>query len=202
MEVNSTILGEQFFSNHSGSLFYIAQICVAVVLAYYTKKLYHATSKYANLVESQNQMMSENRDHGLLVKKYNRMLDEMNNLVAHLYASRNNQNIFAPIKIISNVGTVNGKVNPASYENYIFWENIEKNMYLNQSSELKDRLDEYLNSLTYKSDPKKMQPIIENLVETIERRHLELTKQILEIENDLKISGFSQQASNPSNEKA
>lgn len=169
MDGNSTMSVGQLLSTHSGDLFSISQIFLAAALVYFT-------SKYANLVNEQNKMMLKNRDYGLIVKKYNRMLDEMDNLVALLYSSRNNPNIFAPMKIISNVGTVNGKIHQPSYENYTFWENIEKNMYLSQSSELNTSLEKYLKSLTYKSDPKKMQPIIDDLVNTIERRHLELRK--------------------------
>jgi len=198
MDSNSTIsVGVSFFTAHGGSLLGIAQLVTAIVLATFTFKLYQATAKYASLVREQNQMMDKNRTHDFQVKKYNRMLDEMKYLIAPLYTSRRNPNIFAPIKIISNVGTVDGKIHRPSYENYIFWENIEKNIYLNQSIELKDCIDKYLNSLTIKSDPQKMQPIIDELVNAIEHRYLELSKQVQEIENDLNIIGYSKQASNP-----
>ncbi len=183
MNGNSTNLVVEFLSNHSGALLSIAQLGTAVVLAYFTIKLYQATAKYANLVESQNEMMKEqakivesqnlimesqnqimreNRDYDLMVKKYNRMLDEMKNLVAPLYARRNDPIIFTQEGFDSKVKcqSMGHRIveDPVNRNFYEFWENVYRNLYLNQSTELQACLNKYSD---FKVDRRKLVNIIE-----------------------------------------
>lgn len=211
MDGNSTnLVVVEFLSNHSDAFLSIAQLGTAVVLAYFTIKLYQATAKYANLVESQNEMineqikkmeshnlimesqnliMHENRDYDLMIKKYNRMLDEMKNLVAPLYARRNDPIIFTREGFDSKVKCQSmGHCiveNPVNRDFYEFWEDIYRNLYLNQSTELQACLNKYPG---FKVDRRK-------LVTIIEYRYNELTNQISDIESELGIRASSMQVS-------
>lgn len=54
MDGNSTIA---FFTAYGGGLLGIAQVVTALVLVIFTKKLYNATSKYADLADEQNKII-------------------------------------------------------------------------------------------------------------------------------------------------
>jgi len=219
MDGNSTMSLGQFFSGYSELFLSFILVIITGILAYYTKNLYHATSKYVDLVGSQNQimdeqnkMMDENRKHELLVKKYNRMLDEMKNLIAPLYASRDDPQIFIPIKLDSKIITdlETSEIDQIYYNSYEFWMNIRKNIYLNGSEELKKQLRKYEDSLRHPSmkrderrDKYYSRMFEKNnkiLVDIIEHRHCELAEQIKDIEEELGISESSQLTSNPKHE--
>jgi len=228
MDGNSTMSLAQFLSSHSEIFLSFTLVILTGVLAYYTKNLYHATSKYVDLVGSQNQimdeqnkMMDENRKHELLVKKYNRMLDEMNKLVAPFYARRTDSIIFRPVLYddINKIPIKSSEESELFYDSdrefYEFWENIYRNLYLNQSVKLQKCLDEFQKSkrIYCKECNQKLngcetqglgeathayQSSKENLIDIIEYRYFELRELILEIENKLKIREASQRASDPS----
>jgi hypothetical protein len=200
MDGNSTMSLGQLLSGYSEIFLSSILIILTGVLAYYTRNLSHSTSKYVDLVRSQNRIMDENMKHELLVKKYNRMLDEMKYLVAPLYASRKDPQIFIPIrldsKIITDIET--NEIDKIYYNSYEFWDSIAKNLYLCRSEELKQQLREYrlyLRPFGTRRDRKadkfysqKYEGNKKSLVDTIEHRHDELAKQIFEIENELGIS--------------
>lgn len=239
MDGNSTMSLGQFLSGYSEIFLPCILVILTGVLAYYTKNLYHATSKYVGLVgsqnkimEKQNEMMDENRKHELLVKKYNRMLDEMKYLVAPLYARRNDPQIFTLREFDSKIKYANlyssiGE-DPINREFYEFWENVYRNLYLNQSSSLLRHFNKYSQSILnfYKFEAEnsefrglygsgysdetlnEKQKMIsdefefnrEIFINIIEHRYNKLSIQISMIEKDLNISASSLQVSNPRHE--
>jgi len=237
MDGNSTI---SFFTAYGGGLLGIAQVGTAVVLAIFTIKLYHATARYADLVDSQNAIMkdqngildeqnkkvelqnlimkyqnqlnSEKKDHDVLVMKYNRMLDEMDNLVAPLFARRYDEQIFSMKKFDSKIKFKNfrGRVdeNPIDREFYEFWENIVRYSYLDQSSYLLTHINKYKQSIKnliesegkLEEKQRKFEEDKEEFIYIVEHRYSELMEQIKITANKLKLSESPQQASNPGHE--
>jgi len=232
MDGNLTALAWQLLSSETNltiaQVFLTAILAIfTTVLAIFTRRLSHATDRYAVLVGDQNDMMKDNRDHELLVKKYTRMLDEMNNLVAPLYANRNDPSIFISyseenllIQITLRENTHNTFQMEFS-ETYRFWKNIYEYLYLSQSYDLTKCLKTYMKCIENygrfisaenhearkllqknSTDTRlyKSENVIYNMKNTIEDRYDELDKQIKDIQDELRISESSRQASNPKHE--
>jgi len=144
MDGNSTIA---FFTAYGGGLLGIAQVGTAVVLVFFTYKLFKATNRDADLVQKQNDMMRDTQDHELLLKKYNRMLDEMKDFVAPLYGRRKDPQIFSDYEFGSQLLGISSSENLILPEYFEFWKNIHYRLYLNQSKELQKCLDVYLESI-------------------------------------------------------
>jgi len=175
------------------------QVFATVVLAILTGVLAKSTYDYAQETKKQSKIMGEQTSamdnqlkHDRLVKRHNRLLDEMNDFVGILYGRRYDKQIFSFEKIEEIY-----KGTPYVPENQMmqikkqyaeFWDKISRYQYLNQSSELGEMLVEYW-KVTDKEEPADYPGTRERIRKIIERRYNELSDEIKSVEKELKLLG-------------
>lgn len=190
-------------------------IILTAILAYFTKKLYDATNRYADLADNQTRIMKENSEYEALFRKYNRLMREMDNLIAPLYSQNRDQQIFVIHMPKHKIGKVLGNTDEVNYQTYSFWENIRHNIFLNQSIDLDMALNNYFAAidkfrefndqklknkeltreqherLNYQIEEvsKNFQDYRKKLFDVIDERYKQIEDEIAKLENDLKLSG-------------
>lgn len=160
--------------------------------------------KQADAMEKQSNLMFDNIKYDHLTKNYDRVNKEMTQLIAPLYSRRKESDLFQRRKLtekFEGAGANKYKEDHIYYVN--FWESIEQNMYLNRSPEFGLIYHNYMiNIIDYyeandKGDDKRKKDI-ENefnrirrpeFIKEIEKRYLELSKVLSEIEKELNDTG-------------
>ena len=135
--------------------------------------------------------------------------------VAPLYARRNDPQIFQAHKYEKKIELYKRAFDihrdDVNKEFHDFWENIFKNLYLNQSNKLQKSIDMYFPSINKfvshyddSPDPVELEMDLDDfkntrkiLKDNIETRYEELRTLISDIENELRISESSKQPSTP-----
>lgn len=158
-------------------------------------------------MEKQSSLMLENMEYDRVIKKYERVNMEMAQLVGPLFARRRDPNIFS-LKVkrsgrifVSPTARVPDP-NPDAliYDFVSFWDSIDQNMYLNRSSILLKAIKDFSEKINkyheFLSSGKEMEAKYElkgfeesfkvYLIKVIEIRYDEITKEIAEIEEELK----------------
>lgn len=157
----------------------------------------------AYAMEKQSNLMLKNIEYDQLNKKYERINKEMTLLVAPLYSRRNDERIF---KLKSHTDKFKGagynKFSESHYDFINFWESIEQNKYLNRSPEFQLALHNFLiNILDYytanenalgEERKRSLEELYSKtrkpqLIDQVEKRYVELSKEIRNIEGQLKI---------------
>jgi hypothetical protein len=187
-----------------------------VALAYYAKRSFKGVKdqmdlifkqsidmkRQADAMEIQSKIMLENIEYNRLSKQHERLSTEMALLVGPLNARRKETKIFRMVDRSERYSHHAKEVLNAMHHDYItFWETIDKNLYLNQSSELRRALDNYYQAiyhnfyfleLNMQSEAKTNEDIFQNhtvpfLIKKIEERYNQLDKEIEAIEDRLNI---------------
>ena len=198
----------------------VVQVIAALALVYYTISLARSTKHYSAQVERQTGIMDmnnkltenalknaeKNAERERLLKKYERLTNEMVNFVAPLYSRVGDMQVFdidVPKQKITEWHCE--QIEPIPYETYSFWENIRRNIYLNQSDHMERMLNNYFAVIdTYRDSKKEDSPnknnrelldIIEqfkrnrvSLFNAITTRYSELEKELKELEKELGIN--------------
>jgi hypothetical protein len=160
----------------------IGTVALAITTWLYRKDV----KRQAETMEKQSNLMYEKMEYDRLVKSYERLLKEMNNLVAPLYTMKNNDVIFS--LQISSRKWQDAKGN----EHFTFWEGIKQNMYLS-TPDLHSRLIDYFSKenmfWTKNQQPEKdaFDASKEELKKLIEQKYSDLDAEIKEIEAKLGI---------------
>lgn len=164
--------------------------------------------RQADAMEGQSSLMLENIKYDRLVKRYERVNREMARLVGPLFARRKDPNIFS-LKLRSRriIVSPTSRVpdpNPDAeiYDFVSFWDSIDQNMYLNNSSKLQEAFMIY-NAELVKYFELKRQPLKEaestkqmlkfdketknDLIIAIENRYAEIIEELKDLEKELKI---------------
>lgn len=131
----------------------IAQVAVAVVLAWLTKKLWESTRDYSNQVRIQTDILTRNTelsertlDDEAKNKQREALIKEMDKLVGPLYSRINDKQIFNPRGIGYGrycKNSSSGEIDKQLYEEGAFWQGIAQYKYL-ASPDLRSKIDKYL----------------------------------------------------------
>jgi hypothetical protein len=163
-----------------------------------------AMKDQADTMEKQSSLMLENMEHDRLTKKYERINKEIASLVGPLYGRRKDLFIFSlkqrSQRIIGCSGFNN--FNQPHYEFNSFWDAIDENFYLNRSIKLQEAIVTYNGNIdSYfeltKNPEKNMEAqdlatkfnneTRKQFINIIEERYAEITKELKEIEAELRI---------------
>ncbi len=165
-----------------------------------------AMTRQAETMQDQSSLMLENMEYDRLIKRYDRVNKEMAQLIAQLYSRRKEANLFQLEKLTEKFKAAGAnKYNEQHFYYVDFWESIEQKMYLNRSPEFGLMYHNYIiNIVDYfvandKGDDKKKKDLEDlfhktrkpEFIREIEKRYLELLKELSEIEKELKILGNS-----------
>jgi len=135
------------------NFFGIVQIVMAAVLAYLTYELWRTTSRYADQVGKQTDIMARNTELSEatleieeIIRQRNRLKKEMDKLIGPLYSRIEDKQIFNPR------GTGGGRywkdassheIDKQLYEEGCFWQEVARYKYL-APLDLRTKIDEYL----------------------------------------------------------
>lgn len=159
-----------FLDAHSGSITAIATIILATVTIYYAK-----------IVRDQAIIMSDNIEQDLLIRKHDRLVKEMEFLVAPLYSK------IVP-DLMEHWVYVKGVPYIEQQKYRSFWTSIHSNIYLG-SSYLKDALKVYFENKSAIIDDHNEDKNYINarnaLWKAIKQRHKELIEEINQLEKKL-----------------
>jgi hypothetical protein len=166
-----------------------------------------AMMNQADAMERQSSLMLENMEYDRLVKRYERVNREMTQLVAPLFARRNDSNIFSlkykrssRISISPTSRVPDPSPNALIYDFVSFWDSIEQNMYLNRSYNFQFvwhnysiNLVDYFIALETGADEGRKKDLEElfrrtrkpDFIKEIEKRYLELSNELQIIEGEL-----------------
>lgn len=158
-------------------------------------------------MEKQSNLMLENMEYDRLIKKYERVNREMVRLVGPLFERRNDQNIFSlkykrsvRIEASPTARVPNPSPNPFIYDFVSFWDSVEQNIYLNRSHNFEFSFNNYsMNAKDYAkvqesgADEKRkkdledlfIRKIKPEFISEIEKRYLELSKELKDIESEI-----------------
>jgi hypothetical protein len=196
-----------------------AQVVVAVALVYFTTSLARSTKIYSSHVERQTGIMQDNNkltedalknskesaEREKLLKRYERLSNEMVNFIAPLYSRVGDMQVFTIDMPKQKIEGRHGQIKEIPRETYSFWEDHRRNNHLNQSSEMQDALYNYFNQIhnidsIKAKDPKteadraqlkKYEELFQkdrtSLFDAIRRRHSEVQKELQDLEKELGI---------------
>jgi hypothetical protein len=116
----------------------IVQVLTAVALAYLTYELLKATSRYADQVETQTDIMTRNAELSEKTLEFEaikgqreELIKEMDRLIGPLYSRISDTDIFNPRGTAGGrYWVVSGKIDEKLYEEGAFWQEIAQYKYL------------------------------------------------------------------------
>ena len=128
----------------------VAQAAIAVALVYFTISLARSTEGYSRQVERQTGIIEKNNklaedalknaekgaERERLLKKYERITNEMVNYIAPLYSRVGDMQVFSLSIPVQKIVERQGQINENIRETYSYWEDYRRNKYLNQSNDV------------------------------------------------------------------
>jgi hypothetical protein len=163
--------------------------------------------RQADTMDGQSSLMHENMEYDRLAKKYDRVNQEIAKLIGPLYARRNDKNIFSleykrsgRIFVSPTFKVPDPSPDAKIYDFVSFWDSIDQNMYLNRSYEFECTFRNYsLNVVDYYqalesgADEKRKKELDDlfnqtrkpDFIREIEKRYLELSNDLKDIESEL-----------------
>jgi len=181
----------------------MAQVLMALILAFFSLLLWKSTSEYAEQVKDQTGYMKENMklienqvEVDARINRYNRLRDEMDKLLAPLYfaaltadVSREKWGFFRL------VNPINRWDDQEYHDLFAFWDEIKKNLHLCRSEKLSKLLmnhflynDDYYTNGQTKEAKKNFEKNLKKLIDEINlRSYPQLQKQIENSEKELDI---------------
>lgn len=157
--------------------------------------------RQADAMEGQSSLMFKNMEYDRLVKKYERVNKELEQLIAPLYSRRKETNLFQLQNFTDKFKASGYNKYSESHFYYVdFWESIERNMYLNRSPDFELSFRNYfmcivdyfqVNDSSANNERKKE---LEDLfykskrpdfIGKIENRYSEISNELKDIENEL-----------------
>lgn len=160
------------------------------------------TRKQAEIMEIQSNLMHQNMEYDRLLKQHERLIKEITLFLGPLFARRNDSSVF---KLERRSQTIlvfaRGTIDQERYYYNTFWNDVDQNIYLNQSDILRNALNKYnatidayfeANQQNKPDDAKKLEDEFNNsikpdFIRTISKRHSELDDKLKKIEKELKI---------------
>jgi len=136
----------------------VAQAGIAFALVYFTISLAKSTEAYSRQVERQTSILEKNNkftedaiknaeksaERERLLKKYERLTNEMVNFIAPLYSRVGDMQVFRlDIPAQKIIEKRQQQIDDINRETYSFWENCRRNKYLNQSDEVRRMFHNY-----------------------------------------------------------
>lgn len=171
----------------------IAQIFMALVLALFTAFLWKSTDNYAKISDETLEFSRNQADIDAKKRKYNRLSEEMDKLVAPLYIAyrstqaKNSFGFFQPLD-------QRNRWTKEAESRFLLWDGIKKNMHLSQSEELRNSIskyffanDNYFMFNNEKSVEKDFCNAKIKLIQVIMKRYPELVNEIILAERELGI---------------
>jgi len=155
----------------------------------------NAMKRQADIMEEQSKLMLADIEYDRLVKRYQRLREEMDKLVMPLYNRHDHDLTFR--RHLSD----RTSIDPKEHDYASFWDAIRQNAYLTQSPDLRLALSNYFQTLEslfsrtneeWREKGATFEKIYDGskkeLIKNVEIRCRELEKEIIEVEKALKIN--------------
>jgi hypothetical protein len=168
------------FANYANLITSIATCILAIITGYYAKLI----RDQLTVMQNQIQMMNKIYRKELITKNYDKLVQEMDLLIAPLWARKDNYIIFG---IFSDIES-DKETDLDTIQYYSFWENIKSKMHINPN--IANLINYYFIAIGEYSNKKNQEQLkaikrakIE-LIKAIENRYEYLGKEILDIEKE------------------
>jgi hypothetical protein len=196
-----------------------SQAIIALALVYFTIKLARSTEAYSNQVTRQTTIMERNikvaeeatkitekcAERERLLRKYDRLTNEMTDFIAPLYSRIGDMQVFNLYIPSQKVAERRGQIDDLNLETYSFWEKIRQTEYLNQSKDVERILNNYFAAIdayqsirtktpqseSQRKETNTLQEVFErnraSLFDTLSKRYSQVQKELGELEIELGI---------------